>query len=171
MCILQYLCWNGIDHPHPVKFARRAPPTLFDETRLLHTRYPTYHGEHGVGAVGARVDRGLGRRAGAHDHDLRHRTAATAAAGGFEIKPSDRGRQKIAVPSAAAVGSMLSSRWLRLRCIPRVTRATPQTATSDCRLAIPRTPLQQSGLRIRARPSSPIIHHVTRKSIGLVGIR
>lgn len=91
-----------------------------------------YHSEHRVGAVGARVDRGLGRRAGAHDHDFRYRAAATTAAGRFEIEPSDRGRQQIAVPRAT-VSSMLlllPPRWLRLRCIPRVTRATSQTAAS-----------------------------------------
>lgn len=143
-------------------YVHRTPPTLLDETPLIRACCPTYHSEHGIGAVGARVDRGLGRRAGAHDHDFRHRAAATAAAGRLEIEPPDRGRQKIAVPPAAAVGSMLSPRWLRLRCIPRVTRATSQTATSGggCRLAIPRTPLQQFGSRIRA--SSPAIRHATK---------
>jgi len=155
-CILQYLCcathvWSNLHAVHRQRCFIK---------HLIHACYFTYHGEHGIGAVGARVDRGLGRCAGTHDHDFRHCTAATAAAGRLEIKPSDRGRQKIAVPPAAAVGSMLSPRWLRLRCIPRVTRAISQTATSGCRLAIPRAPLQQFGLRIRACPS-----FVTQKSI------
>lgn len=120
----------------------------------------SYHGEHRIGAVGARVNRGLGRRAGAHDHDFRHCATTTAAAGRFEIEPSYRGRQKIAVPPAA-VSSMLSSGWLRLRCIPRITRGTPQTATSGRRLATPRAPLQQ--LRIHARVFLPL--PVARKSI------
>lgn len=150
-CILQYLCSPPTSGQICTPY---TPPTLFGKTHLIRSCYFTYHGEHGIGAVGARVDRGLGRCAGTHDHDFRHCTAATAAAGRLEIKPSDRGRQKIAVPPA--VGSMLSPRWLRLRCIPRVTRAISQTATSGCRLAIPRAPLQQFGLRICACPSSSI---------------
>jgi len=104
-------------------------------------RSDSHHGEHRVGTVGARVDRRLGRRAGAHDHDFGHRAAATAATGRFEVEPPDGGRQKVTVPSA--VSSMLPPRWLRLRCIPRVTpRAIPQTATSGRRLATPRAPLE-----------------------------
>lgn len=113
---------------------------------LARPHVDPHHGEHRVGTVGARVDRGLGRRAGAHDHDFRHGAAATATTGRFKVKPSDRGRQKIAVPTAG-ISSMLSSRWLRLRRIPRVTRAIPKTATSVCRLATPRAPLKHIRLR------------------------
>lgn len=113
---------------------------------ILYARHRSYHSEHRVGAVGARVDRCLRRRAGAHDHDFRHRPAAAAAARRLEVEPPNRGRKKITVSSAAAataaiVSPMLSSRWLRLRCIPLITRVTSQTSTSGCRLAIPRAPL------------------------------
>lgn len=120
--------------------AHHKPVTHDCKTRR-YFRY-THHGEHRVGAVGARVDRGLGRGARAHDHDFRHRAAAAAAAGRLEVEPPDRGRQKVAVPSVVN-RPMLTSRWLRLRRIPRVTRVTPQTAASGCRLAIPRAPLKQ----------------------------
>jgi len=69
---------------------------MFDKTFSTFVfAHHSYHGEHRVGAVGARVNRRLGRRAGAHDHDFRHCAATTAAAGRFEVEPSYRGRQKI----------------------------------------------------------------------------
>lgn len=130
-----------------IKFTRRH--CLAKLSSIFCPRHHSYHSEHRVGAVGARVDRCFRRRAGTHDHDFRHRPAAAAAARRLEVEPPNRGRNKVTVSSAAAataatVSPMLSPRWLRLRCIPLITRATSQTATSSCRLAIPRAPLKQT---------------------------